>query len=131
MDKTARRSGWAGASGGTMARRSSGVVAAGTPGYPPGGYSPADPWDPPDDKGRRGKSRRGSGGGWGGSGGRRWIYVGRVILWAFLIVVLVNGVRAPFERFADTSAGPTPPPSGKPVFPQQQASAYALSFADT
>jgi hypothetical protein len=114
-----------------MARRSSGVVDAGTPGYPPGGYSPADPWDPPDDKGRRGKSRRGSGGGWGGSGGRWWIYVGRVILWAFLIVVLVNGVRAPFERFTDKSAAPTTPTSGKPVFPQQQASAYALSFADT
>src|SRR4051794_5408854 len=110
MDKTARRSGWAGASGGTMARRSSGVADAGTPGYPPGGFAPADPWDPPDDKGRRGKSRRGSGGGggerggWGGSGGRWWIYVGRVILWAFLIVVLVNGVRAPFERFTDKTA---------------------------
>src|SRR3569833_828581 len=131
MDKTARRSGWAGASGGTMARRSSAVVDAGPPGYPPGGYSPADTWDPPAVKGRRGKSRRGSGGGWGGSGGRWWIYVGRVILWAFLIVVLVNGVRAPFERFTDKSAAPTTPTSGKPVFPQQQASAYALSFADT
>jgi hypothetical protein len=120
-----------------MARRSSGVADAGTPGYPPGGFAPADPWDPPDDKGRRGKSRRGSGGGgggerggWGGSGGRWWIYVGRVILWAFLIVVLVNGIRAPFERFTDKTAAPTTPTSGKPAFPQQAASSYALSFAN-
>lgn len=120
-----------------MARRSSGVVDAGTPGYPPGGFGPADPWDAPEEKGRRGKGRRGSGGGgrgdrggWGGSGGRWWIYVGRVILWAFLIVVLVNGVRAPFERFTEKSATPTTPTSGKPAFPAEQASSYALSFAD-
>ena len=122
-----------------MARRSSGVADAGTPGYPPGAFAPADPWDPPDEKGRRGKARRGSGGGgggrgdrggWGGSGGRWWIYVGRVILWAFLIVVLVNGIRAPFQRFTDKSSTPTAPTTGKPVFPQSQASSYALSFAD-
>jgi hypothetical protein len=119
-----------------MARRSSGVVDAGTPGYPPGGFAPADPWDQPDDKGRRGKGRRGSGGGggdrggWGGSGGRWWIYVGRLILWAFLIVVLVNGIRAPFQRFTNKSAAPTTSTSGKPVFPQQAASSYALSFAN-
>jgi hypothetical protein len=122
-----------------MARRSSGVVDAGSPGYPPGGFAPADPWDQPDEKGRRGKVRRGSGGGgggrgdrggWGGSGGRWWIYVGRVILWAFLIVVLVNGIRAPFQRFTDKSTTPVAPTTGKPVFPQTQASSYALSFAD-
>jgi Conjugative transposon protein TcpC len=119
-----------------MARRSSGVADAGTPGYPPGGFAPTDPWDPPNDKGRRGKSRRGSGGGggerggWGGSGGRWWIYVGRVILWAFLIVVLVNGIRAPFERFTDKSVAPTTPTSVKPAFPQQAASSYALLFAN-
>jgi hypothetical protein len=122
-----------------MARRSSGVVDAGTSGYPPGGFAPADPWDPPDQKGRRGKGRRGSGGGggggdrggWGGSGGRWWIYVGRVILWAFLIVVLVNGIRAPFERFTAKPTGPaTSAGSGKPQFPQAAASAYVLSFAD-
>jgi hypothetical protein len=121
-----------------MARRSSGVVDAGTPGYPPGGFAPADPWDAPEEKGRRGKGRRGSGGGgggdrggWGGSGGRWWIYVGRVILWAFLIVVLVNGIRAPFQRFTGKSTTtPSTTTSGKPVFPQEQASSYALSFAD-
>lgn len=122
-----------------MARRSSGVVDAGTPGYPPGGFAPADPWGPPDQKGRRGKGGRGSGGGggrgdrggWGGSGGRWLIYVGRVILWAFLLVVLVNGIRAPFERFTAKPAGPsTSDDSGKPRFPQAAASSYALSFAN-
>jgi hypothetical protein len=117
-----------------MARRSSGVVDAGTSGYPPGGFPPADPWDQPDGKGRRGKTRRGSGGGerggWGGSGGRWWIYVGRVILWAFLIVVLVNGIRAPFERFTATPSTPATSTSGKPAFPQQEASSYALAFAN-
>ncbi|GLY84795.1 conjugal transfer protein [Actinoallomurus iriomotensis] len=119
-----------------MARRSSGVVDAGTPGYPPGGFPPADPWDQSDDKGRRGKARRGSGGGsgdrggWGGSGGRWWIYAGRVILWAFIIVVLVNGIRAPFERFTAQPSTPSAPSSNKPAFPQEAASSYALSFAD-
>lgn len=121
-----------------MARRSSGVVDAGAPGYPPGGFAPGDPWDQSEEKGRRGKARRGSGGGggrgdrggWGGSGGRWWVYVGRVILWAFLIVVLVNGIRAPFERFTGKSSAPTTPTTGKPAFPRAQASSYALSFAD-
>ena len=118
-----------------MARRSSGVVDAGAPGYPPGGFAPADPWDPPDQKGRRGKSGGGSRGGghrgWGGSGGRWWIYVGRVVLWAFLIVVLVNGIRAPFERFTAKPAGPaTTANSSKSRFPEAAASSYALSFAN-
>jgi hypothetical protein len=53
-----------------------------------------------------------------------------VILWAFLIVVLVNGIRAPFERFTQKPATPAAPSAGKPAFPQAQASSYALSFAD-
>jgi hypothetical protein len=121
-----------------MARRSSGVVDAGASGYPPGGFSPADPWDTPDEKGRRGKRRGGSGGGggddrrgWGGSGGRWLIYLGRVVLWAFLIVVLVNGIRAPFQRFtADRSNPSTASETNKPRFPDAAASAYALSFAE-
>lgn len=116
-----------------MARRSSGVADAGTPGYPPGGFAPVDPWDAPEEKGRRDKGRRGSGGGrggWGGSGGRWLVYIGRIILWAFLIVVLVNGIRAPFERFTAKPTAPAVPSTGKPVFPAEQASAYALSFAD-
>lgn len=118
-----------------MARRSSGVADAGASGYPPGGFAPADPWDAPGQAERRGKGRRGSGGGdrggRGGSGGRWLVYVGRVILWAFIIVVLVNGVRAPFERFTAKQAPPAGTAgSATPGFPATAASAYALSFAD-
>ncbi|GAA0356636.1 conjugal transfer protein [Actinoallomurus spadix] len=120
-----------------MARRSSGVVDAGASGYPPGGFSSGDPWDTTEEKGRRGKRRGGSDGGggdrrgWGGSGGRWFIYVGRVILWAFLIVVLVNGIRAPFERFTENrSTTATTGDTAKPKFPETAASAYALSFAE-
>jgi hypothetical protein len=110
-----------------MARRSSGVVDAGASGYPPGGFSAADPWDPPVQKGRRGRGERR---GWGGSGGRWWIYVGRAILWAFIIVVLVNGVRAPFERFMAKPAPAGRSGSGEPRFPSAAASSYALAFAN-
>ena len=71
----------------------------------------------------RGRSR------WGGSGGRWWIWVGRAVLWAFIIVVVVNGVRAPFERFTRPEAQPNASASPKKSFPTTQASAYALQFA--
>lgn len=110
-----------------MARRSSGVVDAGASGYPPGGFATADPWDPPAKKGRR---ARGDRRGWGGSGGRWWIYVGRAILWAFIIVVLVNGVRAPFERFMAKPGPAEKVGSGQPSFPSTAASSYALAFTN-
>jgi conjugative transposon protein TcpC len=81
-------------------------------------------------RGRRpARSRRG-GGRWAGAGGRWWVWVGRAILWAFIIVVLVNGIRAPFERFtSDGSRAPTATrPDAKAQFPSTAASAYALQF---
>ena len=39
---------------------------------------------------------------WSGSGGRWWVWVGRLILWAFILVVIVNGIRAPFQRFSSS-----------------------------
>lgn len=68
---------------------------------------------------------------WGGSGGRWWIWVGRAILWACLIVVLVNGVRAPFERFtAEPAQAPSSPrQDARAQFPATAASAYAVQFA--
>jgi hypothetical protein len=110
-----------------MARRSSGVVDAGSSGYPPGGFATADPWDAPPKKGRRGRGDRR---GWGGSGGRWWIYAGRAILWAFIIVVLVNGVRAPFERFMAKPGPAEKAGSGQPSFPSTAASSYALAFTN-
>lgn len=95
-----------------------------------GGYaSYGDPWD----AGHGGKRKRGRSrsGGWSGAGGRWLIWVGRIILWAFILVVLVNGIRAPFERFTapppgSGSRGATP----ASTFPTAAASAYALQFAE-
>ncbi|RAY14395.1 conjugal transfer protein [Actinomadura craniellae] len=89
----------------------------------------ADSWDMSD--GRRGRGAKGRR--WGGSGGRWWLWIGRAILWAFLIVVLVNGVRAPFERFtADESGTPEAPrvTGTGTQFPTAAASSYALQFAN-
>ncbi|TDB90658.1 conjugal transfer protein [Actinomadura sp. 7K534] len=97
--------------------------------------SSVDPWDPPggDRRGRSGGGGRG-GGRWGGSGGRWWVWAGRAVLWAVIIVILVNGIRAPFERFtADETSGGTAttakPPRGA-GFPSSAAGAFALQFAD-
>jgi YD repeat-containing protein len=54
-----------------------------------------------------------------------------MILWAFILVVVVNGIRAPFERFtAKPAAVPTAGSNAqKTQFPESAASAYALQFA--
>ncbi|WP_067818185.1 conjugal transfer protein [Actinomadura kijaniata] len=95
-----------------------------------------DPWDAPD-QGRRWDEpeqgrRRGRGGGrWGGAGGRMWVWIGRAILWSVLLVILVNGIRAPFERFTADSG----PSSGGTAataaagFPTGEAGAFATRFA--
>jgi hypothetical protein len=100
--------------------------------------SPASPEfaDPSGRSGSRGSKRgrrSGSGGGrWAGSGGRWWVWLGRAVLWALIIVIVVNGVRAPFERFTEGgSAAPTT--SGQPSqprFPTSAASAFALQFGN-
>ncbi|MEU9839095.1 conjugal transfer protein [Actinomadura sp. NPDC048032] len=94
----------------------------------------ADPWDLPE-RGRRGSGGGSRGGGrWGGSGGRWWVWVGRAVLWALILVILVNGIRAPFERFTadDTpSAGGTESKAPKGAgFPTSAAGAFALQFAN-
>ncbi|MEV4002018.1 conjugal transfer protein [Actinomadura sp. NPDC049753] len=94
----------------------------------------ADPWDLPERR-RRGSGGGSSGGGrWGGSGGRWWVWVGRAVLWALILVILVNGIRAPFERFtaddkpsADGTASKAPKSAG---FPSSAAGAFALQFAN-
>ncbi|RKS71990.1 conjugative transposon protein TcpC [Actinomadura pelletieri DSM 43383] len=101
----------------------------------------ADPWGLPAGgaQGRRGGERAGGGDGprggrWGGSGGRWWVWAGRAVLWALIIVILVNGIRAPFERFtaeeepADTSTGAKP--ARGTGFPSSAAGAFALQFAN-
>jgi hypothetical protein len=98
---------------------------------PGGGYGSSDPWGPDDDDSRGGSGRRaGRSGRWRGAGGRWWVWVGRVILWAVILVVLVNGIRAPFERYTTKgSADPVITATDKRAqFPTSAASAYALQF---
>ncbi|KAB2343948.1 conjugal transfer protein [Actinomadura rudentiformis] len=87
----------------------------------------ADPWDVP--KQRRGDGR--GGGRWGGSGGRWWVWLGRAVLWAVILVILFNGIRAPFERFTASESGSTTTskPSKAAQFPASAASAFAMQFA--
>ncbi|WUH97468.1 conjugal transfer protein [Spirillospora sp. NBC_00431] len=104
--------------------------------------SSADPWDlPAGDPPDRRRGGRGNGGGrprggrWGGSGGRWWVWVGRAVLWALILVILVNGVRAPFERFTSEEEPATTTAAGqKPArgtgFPSSAAGAFALQFAN-
>lgn len=94
----------------------------------------ADPWDLPErGRGRSGGGPRG-GGRWGGSGGRWWVWVGRAVLWALILVILVNGIRAPFERFTedDTPSGGGAASKGprNAGFPSSAAGAFALQFAN-
>lgn len=77
--------------------------------------------------GGRGGSRRG---GWAGGGGRWLVWTGRAVLWALIIVIVVNGVRAPFERFTqgNTAAQSDVSPSNN-GFPVAQATSFANQFA--
>ncbi|NUR84745.1 MAG: conjugal transfer protein [Nonomuraea sp.] len=74
--------------------------------------------------------RRPRRGGWSGGGGRWLVWTGRVILWALILVIVVNGVRAPFERFTQESA---PVANGgertTEGFPSASAMAFAAQFA--
>ncbi|PSK97292.1 conjugative transposon protein TcpC [Murinocardiopsis flavida] len=65
-----------------------------------------------------------------GAGGRWWVWLGRAVLWAFIIVVLFNGIWLPFRSsFAEPSAG-GPAPADKPEFPETAAAAFALRFGE-
>jgi hypothetical protein len=57
--------------------------------------------------------------------------VGRAVLWTFVLVVIVNGIQAPFQRFTDDTQ-PTGPVvvSSQDQFPVTAASAFAMQFAD-
>lgn len=105
------------------------------PGRAPG--PSADPWAlSARDRRRGGQGGDGPRGGrWGGSGGRWWVWAGRAVLWALILVILVNGIRAPFERFTadETSSGGTTTgakPRKSATFPTSAAGAFALQFAN-
>src|SRR5690606_20457125 len=106
-----------------MARRSTvqhGPRIAGGPelsAHPETGYD-----DPPPRRPRRG--------GWSGGGGRWLVWTGRIVLWALIVVIVVNGIRAPFERFTgQNAAAPNTAVQPGHDFPTQQAMAFAAQFA--
>lgn len=65
-----------------------------------------------------------------GAGGRWWIWLGRAVLWAFIIVIAVNGGRALYVNFTQqpSTTAPDPGPTTT-TFPSAAASAYAQRFA--
>lgn len=76
-------------------------------------------------RGRRGRRLR-----WSGSGGRWLVWIGRAVLWALIIVILFNGVRAPFERFTQGEPAPAEPTATPGAgFPTEQAVSFANQFA--
>ncbi len=65
-----------------------------------------------------------------GSGGRWWVGLGRAVLWAFLIVVIINGIWLPFrDGFAPPSQDEETEDSG-PQFPTTAGSAFAVRFGN-
>lgn len=66
-----------------------------------------------------------------GSGGRWWVWVGRAVLWAFIIVVLFNGVWHPLrEGIATPSSEDAEPQPEEPEYPEAAAAAFAARFAE-
>ncbi|GAA1099602.1 conjugal transfer protein [Nocardiopsis composta] len=66
-----------------------------------------------------------------GSGGRWWVWVGRAVLWAFIIVVLFNGIWHPLrEGFATPSAEEPAEQEEGTSFPETAAAAFAVRFAE-
>ena len=66
-----------------------------------------------------------------GAGGRWWVGVGRVQLWAFIIVVIFNGIWFPIQNgFSLPSSAAEPEAVETADFPEASAAAFALRFAD-
>lgn len=62
-----------------------------------------------------------------GGGGRWLVWVGRVVLWALVLVLLLNGV-ASLRRPVDPAPAPAPAPAAE-RFPVKAAEAFAVRFA--
>lgn len=65
-----------------------------------------------------------------GGGGRWWLWLGRAVLWAFILVVVFNGIRAPLARVLEPAETSTSPAGTRTSYPTSEASAYALQFAN-
>lgn len=58
------------------------------------------------------------------------MWTGRIVLWALIVVIVVNGVRAPFERFTQSgAAAPNETPVANHGFPADRGMAFAAQFA--
>ncbi|WP_017545826.1 conjugal transfer protein [Nocardiopsis prasina] len=67
-----------------------------------------------------------------GAGGRWWVGVGRVLLWAFIVVVVFNGIWFPIRNgFSLPSSSAEPEVSDSLDFPEASAAAFALRFAES
>ncbi|GAA4914561.1 conjugal transfer protein [Streptomonospora salina] len=65
-----------------------------------------------------------------GAGGRWWIGVGRAVLWAFIIVVIFNGVWMPLRGgLAEPATDDESDAQQEPDFPETAASGFAARFA--
>ncbi|GAA4926258.1 hypothetical protein GCM10023334_031910 [Nonomuraea thailandensis] len=74
--------------------------------------------------------RRPRRGGWSGGGGRWLVWTGRIILWALIVVIVVNGIRAPFERFTQQEpASSNVAAQADKGFPTDGGMAFAAQFA--
>lgn len=67
-----------------------------------------------------------------GAGGRWWVGVGRVLLWAFIIVIVFNGIWFPIRNgFSLPTSAAGPEATETVEFPETAAAAFALRFAET
>lgn len=81
-------------------------------------------WDG-DSSGRRPRRPR------AGTGGRWWVWIGRAVLWAFILVVTVNGIWLPLrDGFPRPDAQESPRPQAAQSFPETAAAAFALRFTE-
>ncbi|MBB2913456.1 hypothetical protein FHS43_004760 [Streptosporangium becharense] len=85
--------------------------------------------DEPDSGQETSRERSASRGRWSGGGGRWLVWVGRAVLWALIIVIVVNGVRAPFERFTRQNTPAGAAPVSADGFPTTQGTSFAIQFA--
>ncbi|GAA3723044.1 hypothetical protein HDA32_000756 [Spinactinospora alkalitolerans] len=90
-----------------------------------GTAAPADAWGSGAAEGG-GRSRRPR----AGSGGRWWIWIGRAVLWAFILVVIFNGVWMPFRSGMAQPTEEEPAETDEVSFPQTSAAAFSLRFAE-
>jgi hypothetical protein len=57
------------------------------------------------------------------------VWTGRAVLWALIVVIVVNGVRAPFERFTQQDATTGSVAVSTDGFPVTQGTSFASQFA--